>query len=279
MFGAVLRLPRADPENNVLVAVRGDEIAGYVRLDPELNIGRVVAWIRTGHGAPDEVPAALVEAAMERATELGVREMHVPVEPASANPYAGVLQRAGMRVVRRYRRMYRSTTPHEVPAIPEGLMDRPFEPGVDEPNLTELQNAVFTGNWGYSPNTVEEVSARLALPGHDAAGVLFLEGSSGPVAYCWTSLDRLQRPATGVICMMGVHPAHRGRKLGQLVTSLGIRLLSTRGAGAVTLEVDRANDAAVELYGGLGFERGDDVVWYERLIGAQGDRPNVQPTA
>ena len=163
-FRAGLRLPRADPEKNVLLADCEGKPGGYVRLDPELNIGRAVAWLRVAAGTRgEEIARALIEAAAARAREMGAPTLHVPVEHKHSRTYGAVIRAAGVRVVRLQWRMRRPAIPVDVPPVPEALRIRPFEPGEDEPALTELQNAVFAGNWGYSPNTVGEVAARLAL--------------------------------------------------------------------------------------------------------------------
>ena len=264
-FRAALRLPRADPERNVLLADRGGRPRGYVRLDLELNIGRAVAWLRNAPGTGEEETArALVEAAAARARQADAPLLHVPVEGAQERAYRDVLRAAGMRVVRRHWRMRRPATPVDVPPVPDWIRVRPFEPGRDEPVLTELQNAVFAGSWGYSPNTVKELTARLALPGRGSGGVLFLEDGTGSVAYCWMDRDGEGRGTADVIHMTGVRPGNRGRGLGRLIASLGIRLTSKQRAREVELEVDSANDAAVKLYRALAFERVSEVLWYER---------------
>ena len=268
-FGAGLRLPRADPERNVLLAEREGKLLGYARIDLELNIGRAVAWLGVAAEAPcEETARALIESAAARARRAGAQVLHVPVAGERDDEYGGVPGAAGMRVVRRQWRMRRSALPVDATPVPQGVRVRPFEPGKDEPVLTELQNAVFTGSWGYSPNTVNEVTARLELPGYGPGGVLFLESGAGPVAYCWTCRRNAHSDAAGAIHMMGVQPESRGRGFGRLVAALGIGLVSTRQASEVELEVDSANNAAVSLYRELGFERVSDVLWYERRLTA-----------
>ena len=268
-FRASLRLPRADPERNVFVAEYAGEPSGYARLDLELNIGRVVGWLQIAAGTRGpETTRALIGATLARARETGARVLHVPVEDAANATRSRVLLAAGMRVIRRYWRMRRPAVPVEAPPVPEGVSVRPYAAGRDESLLTELQNAAFAGNWGYSPNTVDEVAAHVALPGHGPGGILFLEDGTRPVAYCWVRWSDQQCGAAGAIHMMGVRPAHRGRGLGRLVASLGVRLASGQPRREVELEVDEANDAAAALYRMLGFERVSDVLWYElRLSG------------
>jgi len=264
-FRTALRLPRADPERNVLLAYCGGRPCGYVRLDLELNIGRAVAWLRIVPGRKKEETArALVEAAIARARQTDASLLHVPIEGARERTYRDVLRAAGMRVVRRHWRMRRPAMPVDVPPVPDWIRVRPFEPGRDEPVLAELQNAVFAGSWGYSPNTVKELAARLALPGRGPGGVLFLEDGTGPVAYCWMDRDGEGCREADVIRMIGVRPGNRGRGLGRLIASLGIHLTSRQRAREVELEVDSANDGAVKLYRALAFERVSEVLWYAR---------------
>jgi len=268
-FRAGLRLPRADPERNVLLAESEGKLFGYARIDLELNIGRAVAWLRVVAETPgDRTARALIESAAARARRAGAQLLHVPIAGARDGEFDVVPGVAGMRVVRRQWQMRRPALPVDATSLPEGVRVRPFEPGKDEPVLTKLQNAVFTGSWGYSPNTVNEVTARLELPGYGPGGVLFLESGAGPVAYCWTCRRNAHSDAAGAIHMMGVQPESRGRGFGRLVAALGIGLVSTRQASEVELEVDSANNAAVSLYRELGFERVSDVLWYERRLTA-----------
>lgn len=263
-FRAGLRLPRADPERNVLLAERGGKLLGYTRIGLELNIGRAVAWLGVAAGTlGKETASALIEGAAVRARRAGAQVLHVPIAGARDEEYSGVPGAVGMRIVRRQWRMRRPALPVDATFVPEGVRPRPFEPGKDERVLTELQNAVFAGSWGYSPNTVNEVTARLELPGYGPGGVLFLESGAGPVAYCWTRRHNEECGVAGAIHMMGVRPESRGRGFGRLVAALGIDLVSTRQASEIELEVDSTNTAAVSLYRELRFERVSDVLWYE----------------
>lgn len=269
-FEAALRLPRADPERNLLLAVSDGVVGGYVRVELELNIGRAVAWLRVPPGKTDrEAARALLEAATERARLAGASVLHVPVEHPAEAARVDVLRAGGMRVVRRRWRMRRPAVPVDVPPVPEGMRVRPFKPGADEATLADLQTAVFAGTWGYSPNTVEDAAARLALPGHGRDCVLFIEEGGRAIAYCWSARVEEDGEAVGLIHMMGVRAERRGRGLGRLVASLGVRLLLEAGVGTVELRVDRANNAAVRVYRELGFRRASDVIWYGRRLGIE----------
>ena len=277
-FEALLLVPHADPERNVLLAVREGVVRGYARLVLELNIGRAVAWLRVEpEEGGDEAARALLGAATQRALLVGASALHVPVQHAAEAARVGVLRAAGMRVLRRRWLMQRAAAPIDAPRVPEGMRVRPFEPGKDEASVAELQNAIFAGTWGYSPRTAEDVAARLALPGHGPDRVLLIEEGSRAVGYCWCSRVEEDGKVVGVINMVGVRAERRGHGLGRLVTSLGVRRLLEPGVGEVELRVDSANAAAVKLYRELGFRRASEVVWYGRRLGVRRPASRTQP--
>jgi mycothiol synthase len=149
--------------------------------------------------------------------------------------------------------------------LPPGYSLRGFRAG-DEAVLTRLQNTVFQGSWGFSPNTVEQVAWRLAIPGFGPDNVLVLMGPDGEEAgYNWTRSDAEDGAVTGRIHMTGILPERRGLGLGRAVVAAGIRHLASQGARSVELEVDSANPAAVDLYGKLGFTAAAEQDWYELL--------------
>ncbi len=53
--------------------------------------------------------------------------------------------------------------------------------------------------------------------------------------------------------MIGADPARHGKGLGRALTAGGLSSLADRGIKVGMLFVDAANDAAVGLYGSLGF--------------------------
>jgi len=263
-FRAGLRLPRADPEKNVLLAATGRSLVGSLRLDLEINIGRAVGvpgLARDAHAGT--AGQMLIEGAAARADEAGAKVLHVPVDRHDGSVWRPVLEATGMQVTRRYVRLSRPAARPQASVVPDGFRVRAFRPGSDEGALTVLQNAAFTGSWGYSPNTVEEVAARLALPGQGAEGILFIVGESVPVAYCWVGQKQEDGSSVGIVHMTGVHPNHRHRGLGGAVLSLATSHLAAGGAPEVELEMDAANEAAARLYKGAGFNPVGEVLWYE----------------
>jgi len=104
------------------------------------------------------------------------------------------------------------------------------------------------------------ITARLVadLPDFDPDGIRFVaraEAPGVPVAFAKTELrpDDDGRPV-GWIGQIGVLPAHRGVGLGRWLLRWGVAYLRGRGAGAVELAVEAANDRALGLYLRNGFE-------------------------
>ena len=92
---------------------------------------------------------------------------------------------------------------------------------------------------------------REELSGRGDGRVLVLRSREGLIAaYCVVRLaaDELQ------VQNLGVAPEHRRRGLGRWLVSLALEHGARRGATKAVLEVLQGNQAALALYGALGFE-------------------------
>ncbi len=263
-----LSQPAVDAEENCFVAEVADECAGMARVAPEPAIGRAVAEIavlprhrRRGVGRQ------LLDRVMERTGDLGLGVLHIQVSVHSRGGRF-LLEDSGFYAVRRYWRLTAGLDGIEAPTLPPEFSIRPFELGRDERTLTDVQNEAFSQSWGFAPNTVEQIAARVRLRPWEPDGILLLEDRGEVCGYNWTHRPSEQDPPSGVIGMTGVRPGHRRRGLGRIIVSAGMAYLRRRGAGAVRLEVDHSNKPARELYLSLGFDLADETVWYELNLGA-----------
>ena len=260
----LLSQPSVDAEENCFVAEVSGECAGMARVSPEPLIGRAVAEIavlpkhrRRGVGRQ------LLDKVIERAGVLGLPPLHIQVSVHSRGGRF-LLEDSGFYAVRRYWRLTAESDGIEVPPMPPHYSIRPFELGRDEETLTELQNDAFGQSWGFSPNTVEQIAARVRLRPWEADGILLLDGGGGEVCgYNWAHRPCESNSPSGVIGMTGVHPDHRRRGLGRVIVTAGMAYLREKGASVVRLEVDHSNKPARELYLSLGFNLADETVWYE----------------
>ncbi|MEM6461817.1 MAG: N-acetyltransferase [Pseudomonadota bacterium] len=72
------------------------------------------------------------------------------------------------------------------------------------------------------------------------------------------------------ILTLAVTPRHRQSGLGWRLMGAVLRYLRAEGAQALFLEVDEGNDAAIALYGKLGFKRvGERAAYYDHDSGAR----------
>ena len=260
-----LSQPGTYPEQDIFIAWEGPEARGCLLMSREERGSRAVAtggvlpgWRRRGIGQ------RLLSTVIDHARGLGLRVLHVDV-PANGAAAKASLTKAGFSWVRTHRHLLRESTTLSGVAGPPGYTARLLEPDETEA-LTALQNAVFTGSWGYSPNTVEEIQYRLSELNEKPEEVVVLEQSGRLVAYCWTHGDGDGQP--GRIEMMGVHPLHQRKGLGRFVTGAGIDHLLRSGARPIGLTVDSENSAAVRMYEGLGFQLDWESHWYELQLRA-----------
>ncbi len=261
-----LSLPNSDPARHGYVAELDGKLVGFALLGDEKPIRRAVAsgGVLKEH-RNQGIGRSLIKKAVEHASGLGAALLHIEV--ASDNgPAHRLLESEGFGVVRRYWQMRWEGDAAPQFELPAGFHMRPFALGQDEETLTRLQNTAFSENWGFSPNTVEQISQRVRMRRCDPEGIIFIMRGDRPAAYNWTLRASGERRSTGWISMTGVHPEYRGYGLGKAVVACGIHYLKSMGVDAIELEVDSANPPATKLYKALGFDVVGETVWYERRL-------------
>ena len=255
--------PNLVPTRDCLLAEAGGIAAGYAYVVVEQAISRAVLIFGTGQAAPSATAGALIDAAVDHATTLGLVVLHVDV-PETDREQQALCSSAGMVPVRTHLHMRRdgATT---IGVAPSGGMTLRMASHEDVVALTELQNAAFTGSWGYAPNTPDEINYRVFdLPGVGPDGVLLLEAGGELTGYCWTHQET--PGAHGIIDMVGVLPSRQGHGIGLAVTAAGLDHLIGIGAVPVEITVDSENPPAIRVYERLGFATEWRSVWYEARL-------------
>ena len=261
-----LAQPGSLPEENCFLFEDGHELQGYSALRHERPIGRVVLEqvIHPGHierGTEKEV----VGSALARAHDLGARVLHICLPPSEF--WASLLEGEGFSRVRDYRLMRWQGKLVPPVELPEGFAIESFHPG-DAERLTQVQNASFDGSWGFCPNTVEEVSYRAGMNISAPEGIIFLTHGVDTAGYCWTCLLGDLQNRIGVIGMIGIDPAYRGRGLSRPILLAGMEYLHSKNVEHIKLDVDEENHPAIRLYNAVGFQKTMDLYWFEaRLSG------------
>jgi mycothiol synthase len=246
---AISRLP-ADPVG-VVVVEDEDQIVGYCapRFD-DLTVHP--AHRRRGHGR------RLAQAALALAGERGLAELtlfvptHLPGSIAFARSI-GLTYSSSLWLFR-----LPDGRPVPEPDLPDGYVTGSWTHDIDVDAFVAFANAAWEGH--PSPLHLTADLARLVakLPDFDPDGIRFIaraEAPDVPIAFAKTELrpDDDGRP-TGWIGQIGVLPDHRGEGLGRWLLRWSVAYLRGRGAGAIELAVEAANDRALGLYRRNGFE-------------------------
>ncbi len=260
-----LEYPRVRPVQNIVLARDDSGLIGYAIVEPEKNIGRSVIGIgstRTGLA----IRKQLLDWATNRASEV------TPVAHLSTRDHETELEKLvsqmGWLKVRQYLKLDITTNLESIAStVPDGFTLRTML-GLDEvPELTILQNSAFEDHFGYSPNTDDEIVARLLSSNSSIDNILMIHDSEGQlVAYCWTQVQVREGIQVGRMGMTGVSPSSRGRGLGRAIAVAGFNHLVRQGVKKIELDVDATNKPALKIYTSLGFTTSSQVNWWERSL-------------
>jgi mycothiol synthase len=138
------------------------------------------------------------------------------------------------------------------------LATRPFVPGKDDEAWLRVNNRAFAEHPEQGSWTLEQLHERLAADWVDLEGFLVADDPDdregrGLIGFCWTKIHRNRDPVLGEIYVIGVDPSHHGGGLGRALTVAGLNSMADRGVHVGMLYTDDSNEAAVALYGRLGF--------------------------
>lgn len=262
--------PNHSSESNLFIAERAGEIVGYTNVNPELNIGRaVLGWLVHPEHRRRRIAAKLVNRAISRIRELGIKTIHVNILQNS--PMAKqLLTKMGFTLIRRYLELRLDLSKALLSEINEICPRcRPLQPGEEE-RLTQLQNRSFTGSWGYNANTVEGIIYRIHLPNCSPEDIILAFDADKPIGYCWTRItiwqNKTRGEGAGRIYMLGVDPDYQGRGLGRQLLLAGLSYLNRKGLRVVELTVDSENKVACALYKSVGFKLWTSSLWYEKRL-------------
>ncbi|WP_370118828.1 mycothiol synthase [Streptacidiphilus sp. MAP12-33] len=218
-------------------------LVGYAQIDAEWSAELVVdpARRREGHG----------RALLQRTLNSGARRVWAHGGHPGAKHLAGEFH---LELVRELRQLRRTAPAPEVPALPDGVTLRTFEPGRDEEAWLKVNAAAFAHHPEQGSWTRRDLEERQAEAWFDPAGFFLAErereGGRELVGFHWTKVEG----GLGEVYVVGVSPAEQGSGLGKVLTAVGLRHLARdRGLSTVLLYVDADNPAALRVYERAGF--------------------------
>jgi len=262
-----LKRPGYNPTKNFFVAEQKNELIGFADLVYEEQIKRAIADIFVYSPFRHQgLGREFMDRLLRRSRDLSAKSLqaNVPEFNQEAPPF---LLKQKFSFVR-----YFHTLQMDISKIL--FMDWDFKDVVlkkfrmgEEEELAVLQNKIFSGSWGFNPNTVEEIQYYLHLTGCRIDEVMCIEAKGRKIGYVW--LHKLPKDNGRIhmrIHMLGVDPEFRGEELGKKLLQTAIYQMDKQGAKTVELTVDSENTPAVSLYDSLGFKLKSRSVWYEKIL-------------
>lgn len=266
---ATLDNPRLDPDlGGWSVGYENGLAIGYSLVESELNIGRMIVGLAVLPGREDAL-SDLLDEGVRRAVKVADAErfeIHVAVRDTEDGSVVDALEAKGFEVVRTVLKMRVDVADVALMEgkVPTGSMirDANMADSGEAFVVTNLHNACFTGSWGFSPNTVDEVSGRTAADAarNGFAPIVVIEDETEGVvsAYNWITLNE----GDGRVEMVGVHPSMRGRRLGWAIFNAGVERLIEHGATTLSLDVDSQNPPARRIYESAGYRTYSEVNYF-----------------
>lgn len=252
----LLAIQTGPVEDHVGFGIRRDDaLAGYAHLSRLgdawfCEVAVDPAWRRRGL-ASMLLDAIVAHAAAHGGGTLSTWSSH------DAPGVVGLGRRGGFRPSRTLLQMRLDALPERAPAMPDGVRIERFRPGADDAEWLALNARAFAALPDQGAWTARDLQTRLRAPWFDAGDFLVARRGDAMAGACWTKLDPGARTTggrqLGEIYVVAVDPAERGSGLGRTLTLAGLAHLRSRGADVGMLYVDHANEAAVRLYGDLGF--------------------------
>jgi len=251
------------PENNCLLLESCGELAGYLYLEPETSIGRVVLnlGMQKKFGQNHNLMIPLLDTGILCAKSLRIKKIHVP-QILRLVPLDKILLDRGFKKIRTYKIMRCFKKEISKPEVPIGFRNVTLKDIYNIEKFVELQNQSFSGSWGFSPNNIRDIEFQLNMKNTEPEDILILEKEGDFVAYIW-----LSKSITGTrkawIRMTGVLPEYRGYGFGKYILQQGLYKLIPNQYNVIELNVDSSNLTAINMYRNMGFKSIDLINWYE----------------
>ncbi|HEY1011422.1 MAG TPA: GNAT family N-acetyltransferase [Herpetosiphonaceae bacterium] len=252
------------PDNHTayVAAFAGDgALAGFasLRRRPDSGDGYGQLRVHPGHRRRG-LGAALFAAVEELARERGLERFFFYANQLATGLHA-FLEHRGF-APERYTWLMRlgETVAVPAPAIPAGCAIRTLDAGAEDDLalLTAMRNSSFSDHFKSAPRTIEQTRWLITQPWFSADGVFLLFCGDQPAGFCITEIDRdtaeHRGVPSGMIGVLGVLPAFRGRGYGRALLLAGIAYVRAR-MPLVELHVEGKNARALALYKDVGFAK------------------------
>jgi mycothiol synthase len=255
-------------DKDLFIAELNRRIVGVADVATELRIARsIIEWFVHPAVQRKKIGRELVKYAIDRGRQQGAKVAHIcsPEEDKFARNFAGEL---GFSQARCFLSMEAVLTgSHE--KISEPVPVEHFHAG-DAALLTTVQNRIFTGSWGFCPNSPDDIRYYFRLTQSKWQDILLIRENAKIIGYCWLHpVIREGRPLEKRkwrLHMFGIDPEFQGKGWGKILFHACREHLRKREASSLELTVDNENTPAIQLYKSMGFRVKSREFWYEKIL-------------
>jgi mycothiol synthase len=253
-------------EKDLFLAELNRRIVGIADVMTEIRIARaVLEWFVHPAIHRKKVGRELVKYVCERARQLGANVAHVciPEEDKFTRDFAAEL---GFFQARSHLSMEKDLT-GSVERIPDLIEVEHFRAG-DDAMLATVQNRIFTGSWGFCPNSPDDIRYFFRLTQSKWQDILMIRENAKIIGYSWLHPvireGKAREKRKWRLHMFGTDPEFQGKGWGKKLFQASLEHLRKREATSLELTVDSENTPAIQLYKSVGFRVKTRDFWCEK---------------
>ncbi len=133
--------------------------------------------------------------------------------------------------------------------VPKGIEVRGYRPA-DKADLLRVNGEAFQLHPEQGGLDERGLAERMAEPWWDPGGLLVAVENGRMIGFHWT---KQHSDLLGEVYVVAIAPEKQGRRLGRLLTLIGLHRLRSQGVKEIVLYVESDNEVAIALYHKLGF--------------------------
>jgi mycothiol synthase len=253
-------------EEDLFIAELNRRIVGIADVTTELRVARaIIEWFVHPAVHRKKIGRELVKYVCERGQQRGARVAHVciPEEDKFSRNFAAEL---GFSQVRCFLGMAVDLT-GSLDHISVSKPVEHFHAG-DAALLATVQNRIFSGSWGFCPNSPDDIQYFFRLTQSKWQDILMIREAEKIVGYSWLhpviKEGKAAEKRKWRLHMFGIDPEFQGKGWGKRLFHNSLKYVKNKDATSLELTVDSENTPAVHLYKSAGFMVKSREYWHAK---------------
>ena len=253
-------------EKDLFIAELNRRIVGIADVTTELRIARaIIEWFVHPAVQRKKIGKELVKYGCERGRQQGAKVAHMssPEEDKFTRNFAVELGFSQARCFLGMESVLAGSCANSSVSVEH------FRAG-DAAMLATVQNRIFTGSWGFCPNSPDDIRYFFRLTQSKWPDILMVRENAKIIGYCWLHpVIREGKPTQKRkwrLHMFGIDPEFQGKGWGKKLFQACLEHLRKREASSLELTVDSENTPAIQLYKSEGFRLKSREFWYEKNL-------------